>query len=230
MASLGNNPRTWIPYMNNKDCSQEFCSFNCPQWCYTLYPSPPPYEYTNDHDSTPKFSPLIIAIIGVLAVALLLLSYYTIMSKYHRRRRENHDTNDELNHNDEPWHVSSSTTRGLDEDLIKSIMVSKYKKAEADFVGLFNDCSVCLTEFQDGECVRVMPECGHAFHLPCIDTWLKSHSSCPLCRATIFTFNNTSSVLQAPSPVVIELPSMNNQTLAENQRAGRDRFRGIPLP
>jgi hypothetical protein len=31
------------------------------------------------------------------------------------------------------------------------------------------DCPVCLGEFRDGELLRLLPECGLAFHVPCID-------------------------------------------------------------
>lgn len=30
--------------------------------------------------------------------------------------------------------------------------------------------------------------CSHAFHINCIDTWLLSNSTCPLCRGTLFSF------------------------------------------
>ncbi|XP_076961059.1 uncharacterized protein LOC143637592 [Bidens hawaiensis] len=43
-------------------------------------------------------------------------------------------------------------------------------------------CAVCLSEFEDGEELRTMPECMHSFHAPCIDMWLYSHRSCPICR------------------------------------------------
>lgn len=48
-----------------------------------------------------------------------------------------------------------------------------------------SDCAVCLSEFEEEERLRLLPKCSHAFHVPCIDTWLKSHSNCPLCRAGI---------------------------------------------
>ncbi|XP_027912002.1 RING-H2 finger protein ATL52-like [Vigna unguiculata] len=202
MTSLG-NPKSWVPYMNNKDCSQGFCSLYCPQWCYVIYPPPPPFEFPAD-DSSPNFSPLVIAVIGVLASAFLLVSYYTLISKYCGSREssqsEDHEENAELedDHNPslhEPWHAP---TIGLDEALIKSITVCKYKKG--DGLVEVTDCSVCLSEFEDNESVRLLPKCSHAFHLPCIDTWLKSHSTCPLCRASIFTFN--AAALHVATPVI----------------------------
>ncbi|KAK8703043.1 hypothetical protein V6N13_021373 [Hibiscus sabdariffa] len=52
----------------------------------------------------------------------------------------------------------------------------------ADAFGEKVSCSVCLQDFQPGETVRSLPQCHHMFHLPCIDKWLLSHASCPLCR------------------------------------------------
>ncbi|KAH7850155.1 hypothetical protein Vadar_028596 [Vaccinium darrowii] len=44
------------------------------------------------------------------------------------------------------------------------------------------ECAICLAEYADGDEIRVLPQCGHGFHVVCIDTWLGSHSSCPSCR------------------------------------------------
>ncbi|CAL4970281.1 unnamed protein product [Urochloa decumbens] len=46
-------------------------------------------------------------------------------------------------------------------------------------------CAVCLSLVQEGELVRRLPACMHLFHVCCIDMWLRSHSTCPLCRATV---------------------------------------------
>ncbi|OMO93305.1 Zinc finger, RING-type [Corchorus olitorius] len=202
--------------MNAKDCSQGFCSFYCPQWCYIIFPPPPPVEFPDD-DSGPNFSPLVIAIIGILASAFLLVSYYTIISKYcgngnSSRRRGNHDHDSAADvledHNQnpsvhEPWQTSAT---GLDEALIKSITVCKYKKGDGLIDG--TDCSVCLGEFQEDESLRLLPKCSHAFHVQCIDTWLRSHSNCPLCRANVIFIN--ASPVPLPTPVT-ESPPPGNQ-------------------
>ena len=47
------------------------------------------------------------------------------------------------------------------------------------------ECAVCLSRFEDADILRLLPKCKHAFHLDCVDTWLISHSTCPLCRHCI---------------------------------------------
>ncbi|KAJ8774102.1 hypothetical protein K2173_009533 [Erythroxylum novogranatense] len=218
MASL-DLPKTWIPYMNSTDCAQGFCSLYCPQWCYIIFPPPPPLEFPDD-SSNSNFSPLVIAIIGILASAFLLVSYYALISKYCRnhesaRRRHNNGGIEELedNHDNpslhEPWYTA---TTGLDEALIKSITVYKFKKGDGLIEG--TDCSVCLSEFAEDESLRLLPKCSHAFHVPCIDTWLRSHSNCPLCRANIIFISASQPLL--PSPAT-ESPEAN-ESLQETQQ------------
>ena len=43
------------------------------------------------------------------------------------------------------------------------------------------NCSICLAPYEVGESVRTIP-CLHYFHQDCIDPWLKSNSSCPVCK------------------------------------------------
>ncbi|KAK6934980.1 Zinc finger, RING-type [Dillenia turbinata] len=222
-------PKAWIPYMNTKDCSQGFCTIYCPQWCYIILPPPPPLDFFDD-DPSPNFSPLVIAIIGILSSAFLLVGYYTIISKYcgnpdsartrrRRRRRDHHEADDQIEdyHNPslhEPWHVVGN---GLDETVIKSITVCKYKRNE----GLVDvtECSVCLREFQEDESLRLLPKCSHAFHVPCIDTWLKSHSNCPLCRASIVSSNASHN--QLVSEVVDNNSNVDYSLDGENEERRR---------
>ncbi|KAK4791626.1 hypothetical protein SAY86_032039 [Trapa natans] len=44
---------------------------------------------------------------------------------------------------------------------------------------------VCLCELAEGEKVRILPKCGHSFHVDCIDKWFESHDTCPLCRSPV---------------------------------------------
>ena len=44
------------------------------------------------------------------------------------------------------------------------------------------ECVICITELAAGETARVLPRCGHEFHVDCFDMWLNTHSTCPLCR------------------------------------------------
>ncbi|KAK8587400.1 hypothetical protein V6N13_086386 [Hibiscus sabdariffa] len=205
--------------MNTQDCSQGFCSLYCPQWCYINFPPPAPKEFP-DGDSGRNFSPLMVAIVGVVACAFLLVSYYTILYKYcgknlnsTRRREHRRGSGDVLDDNydlstHEPW---QATTTGLDEALINSITVCKYRKGDGLVEG--SDCSVCLSEFQEDESLRLLPKCSHAFHVHCIDAWLSSHSNCPLCRANIISVS--ASPLPLP-PLVTETPPGNDLSHDEN--------------
>ncbi|XVF22179.1 hypothetical protein REPUB_Repub12eG0151500 [Reevesia pubescens] len=74
--------------------------------------------------------------------------------------------------------------KGLDPSVIKTIPTVIYStKAANHFPPL--ECSVCLSEFENDEKARVLPECNHTFHVDCIDMWFYSHSNCPLCRAPV---------------------------------------------
>lgn len=80
-----------------------------------------------------------------------------------------------------------SSRRGLDASALSALPVTSYRKevvaAGAGAGG--TDCAVCLSELADGDKVRELPNCGHAFHVECVDAWLRAKSTCPLCRADV---------------------------------------------
>ncbi|KAH3708135.1 RING finger protein 44-like [Dreissena polymorpha] len=43
-------------------------------------------------------------------------------------------------------------------------------------------CVVCMCDFENRQMLRVLP-CCHEFHQKCIDKWLKTNRTCPICRA-----------------------------------------------
>ncbi|KAF0932141.1 hypothetical protein E2562_008672 [Oryza meyeriana var. granulata] len=76
---------------------------------------------------------------------------------------------------------------GVDLEVLRSLPVTVYRaaaaKEEEEEEGV--ECAVCLAELEDGEEARFLPRCGHGFHAECVDLWLGSHSTCPLCRLTV---------------------------------------------
>ncbi|OAY45173.1 RING-H2 finger protein ATL54 [Manihot esculenta] len=159
----------------------EYCKFNCS--CKL------PLNPSIHHTRPSKF--LITGL--VLSSAFFLVFCYAIYFKFYSgsRRRgseaQRNDTHEEFldeDHGpvlDHPiWYIN---TVGLQTSVINSIAVCKYKRGDGLVEG--TDCSVCLNEFQEDETLRLLPKCSHAFHIPCIDTWLRSHTNCPMCRAPI---------------------------------------------
>lgn len=161
-------------------------------------PPPPPTDIINSGAPHASQKHLIQTsmIVGscMIGASLLLCILFAIMrfysSRRNRRRRNSpilfatqEDFLDE-DHGpvlDHPiWYIH---TVGLSQALIDSITVCKYRKDEGLIEG--TDCSVCLSEFEEDESLRLLPKCSHAFHIPCIDAWLRSHKNCPLCRAPI---------------------------------------------
>ena len=46
-------------------------------------------------------------------------------------------------------------------------------------------CCICLDNFEDGDEVRSLP-CKHVLHKDCIDPWLETHVTCPMCKDDIY--------------------------------------------
>jgi len=42
-------------------------------------------------------------------------------------------------------------------------------------------CVVCMCDFESRQLLRVLP-CSHEFHAKCVDKWLKTNRTCPVCR------------------------------------------------
>ncbi|KAL5705436.1 RING-type E3 ubiquitin transferase [Ranunculus cassubicifolius] len=175
--------------------------FLFPNYTGNYYDPPPqieiifaPIPHEHQGSKVHHLTPILIMVIAALGGCFLLVSYYAIIVKYcsnlrnSRRPQTQNDENHEdfvaENHGpivDHPiWYIH---TVGLPQSVIDSISVFRYKKGEGLLEG--TDCSVCLSEFEEGESLRLLPKCSHAFHLPCIDTWLRSHTNCPSCRAPI---------------------------------------------
>ena len=45
-------------------------------------------------------------------------------------------------------------------------------------------CSICIDEVRPGDKIRRI-DCGHGFHMACIDPWLLRHGECPNCKRNL---------------------------------------------
>lgn len=76
--------------------------------------------------------------------------------------------------------------RGLDQAVIQKFPTFTYSTVKGLKIGKSAlECAVCLSEFEDHETLRLLPTCNHVFHPVCIDTWLRSRVTCPVCRAKL---------------------------------------------
>ncbi|KAF9593540.1 hypothetical protein IFM89_024129 [Coptis chinensis] len=88
--------------------------------------------------------------------------------------------------------VGPTSSHGLDMSTVQSLPIFGYDGNAKEAVY----CSVCLSEFEEKETVKLIPNCGHVYHSECIDKWFVSHVSCPLCRSIELFKKDTVVVLE----------------------------------
>lgn len=165
---------------------------------------PPPFSpaipspATTNHPSASgsKISPAVLFIIVILAVLFFISGLLHLLVRFlvkHPSPSSSSPSPETTGNADFPtsealqrqlqqlFHLHDS---GLDQAFIDALPVFHY----TEIVGLKEpfDCAVCLCEFSDKDRLRLLPVCSHAFHISCIDTWLLSNSTCPLCRGALF--------------------------------------------
>jgi len=75
--------------------------------------------------------------------------------------------------------------RGADDKLLDGLPVSKFQRSSFEDPDV--TCAICLVPYNEGDPIRTLPCPGsqrkpHVFHQSCVDTWLKTNATCPLCR------------------------------------------------
>ncbi|XP_060179831.1 RING-H2 finger protein ATL29-like [Lycium barbarum] len=92
------------------------------------------------------------------------------------------------------WHITvagipicpTKNVLGLDPLIIQSFPTFIYSSVQDYGEGKFGlECAICLNEFVDDSLMRLLTSCNHVFHQECIDYWLESHKTCPVCRASL---------------------------------------------
>ncbi|KAJ0021154.1 hypothetical protein Pint_32507 [Pistacia integerrima] len=152
-------------------------------------------ESISSYDSNVMLAAVVSLLLVILFVLLLHIYAKWFLAQARQRRRNSISVSQALRpaHRFHHFHtftfdttttatLSSSPSKGLEPSTIASIPLFVYTSNESK-QGL--ECVICLSGFEDNDVGRSLPKCSHCFHVECIDMWLHSHSSCPICRAPI---------------------------------------------
>ncbi|XP_027104686.1 RING-H2 finger protein ATL70-like [Coffea arabica] len=119
----------------------------------------------------------------LVLVVLVIISY--ISYKCNRLSSHSSTTNFSFyrTHDDS---ITAQQLGGLDKATLVNypkLLYSQAKPHKGDDPAA-SACSICLSDYKETDMLRLLPECGHIFHLKCIDPWLMLHPTCPICRSS----------------------------------------------
>ncbi|OMO89238.1 Zinc finger, RING-type [Corchorus olitorius] len=115
-------------------------------------------------------------------------------------------------------------TRGLEASVIETFPTMVYSEVKVHKIGKGAlECAVCLNEFEDDKTLRLIPKCDHVFHPECIDAWLASHTTCPVCRANLApqpgdSVRQPAESNSAAADVDVEAPNDGGESETEEER------------
>ncbi|KAK1696139.1 hypothetical protein QYE76_012836 [Lolium multiflorum] len=149
-------------------------------------PLPPPHPTAQQGASFPMLLPvflLFVLLLCFLSIFLLrdLLRFFSLWLRRRRRRLQA----DAATYEEDAPVSAPRKPAGLDPSVIASFPTVRF---EAGSAAAAAECAVCLSEFAAGDAVRLLTAvCRHAFHEACIDSWLRAHTTCPVCRSDLDT-------------------------------------------
>ncbi|KAK6779303.1 hypothetical protein RDI58_021487 [Solanum bulbocastanum] len=137
------------------------------------------------HHRELDINPVIVGLLGIIAGAIIVvIIHFIIVSWCKNTSPDPLDQNTTIpvsqsqNHSRPRAQQETSSSTSTSNSMVQLIILSRYNKDTKEDM-----CSICLAEFLEGDEVRVLSQCMHIFHVPCINVWLHSHRNCPLCRA-----------------------------------------------
>lgn len=172
--------------------------------------SSPPFifDQQNQRANFSPFRPSIAVIVGVLttvfSITFLLLLYAKHCKGGNGVAYSNH-TGPVLPS------LTAGRNSGIDRTVIESLPIFRFASLRGQKDGL--ECAVCLTRFELTEVLKLLPKCKHAFHVECVDTWLDSHSTCPLCRYRV----DPEDILLIEENQTLPLPQENTRNRSESE-------------
>ncbi|KAI4388713.1 hypothetical protein MLD38_001018 [Melastoma candidum] len=195
--------------------------------------SPP----SDQNNPTRAFNPSMAIIMVVLVASFFLMGFFSVYVRQCTDRRRGYDgTPPSIG----PFAFGRRSLRvagrGLDPSVVESFPTFLYGSVKGHKINkaVSLECAVCLNEFEDEETLRLIPKCCHVFHPVCIDSWLSSHTTCPVCRADL-TPKPGEVILQMPVPGDARSPedvspggSRAGDRRTEDKSPGEGRFGGTP--
>ncbi|KAI5078835.1 hypothetical protein GOP47_0006884 [Adiantum capillus-veneris] len=134
----------------------------------------------NAFDVNARFSPSMAIILVILLTAFFFMAFFSIYVK----RCSSRQTDATRTPAALP-HPSDIPSQGVDSAFLETLPLVAYSSSKKK--GSNIECVVCLTDFEESEPLCQLPRCKHVFHKDCIDMWLFSHTTCPLCRRNVIS-------------------------------------------
>ncbi|XP_002513986.2 RING-H2 finger protein ATL11 [Ricinus communis] len=136
----------------------------------------------------PSFNPSLAILMVIIVSAFFVMGFFSVYIRQCADRRYRRGSN--FNPSASPiggggrW--SRRRQQGLDPEVINTFPTFLYSTVKGHKIGKESlECAVCLNEFEDDQTLRLIPKCSHVFHPDCIDAWLASNTTCPVCRANL---------------------------------------------
>ncbi|KAK6924499.1 PA domain [Dillenia turbinata] len=118
------------------------------------------------HEET-AWNVLLISLISLVLIVAVLVTF--LVARNHRMY----------------WQSTNRCHPVIDVKLVESLPCCTFNPVYSSSHHGRETCAICLEDYRDGECLRVLP-CQHEFHAGCVDSWLTKWSTfCPVCKHDI---------------------------------------------
>ena len=148
----------------------------------TTLESRPPHHYNK-----PQLVVIILLVlfIGFFALCCCKCFFHTLSQAWDRLHRNGPPENQIQSQQETDG--QPPVNPGLEQQIIQSFPLfpfSSVKNLREDKHGV--ECAICLLEFEEEHVLlRLLTNCYHVFHQECIDRWLESNKTCPVCRRNL---------------------------------------------
>ncbi|KAG8367675.1 hypothetical protein BUALT_Bualt16G0097600 [Buddleja alternifolia] len=192
-----------------------------PNFTFHLPPPPLSSSQSSGFNLNNKVNSIVLLIIIILSIIFFISGLLHLLVRL-LLRPPNRDPNEMENLTSlqgqlqQLFHLHDS---GVDQSFIDTLPIFNYKA----IIGVKDpfDCAVCLCEFELEDELRLLPKCSHAFHMNCIDTWLLSHSTCPICRANLLSDCFSQNGNLSPMICVLESRSESSRDVFSDREVTR---------